>query len=1815
MSNEAYTSISNRVLSLEDIIRQQEQTITLVLQRLRDVEQYAAAESRNREQAQQQVYQLLGERGGTSAEAAQQMQAILQSQNERLSALQADVQGQAAALRGVDDKYGAALRGMEQRMQADVGGVHQRAQTGETASLEAMRNLQAQLQGVSSAAQAIDTRSRDDLLAVQQQLGAELAAQRQRTDNLESAIRDALRDVHGSLTGDIRSGDAQHRSDLESAVQRVNQSLEALDQRTRADMDQLHSVEQGDVNELGRRIGELERSLREVLQASANGLASEVAQVAQHSQNLDHRQATAHQALLQELAKHDSQLESVDLNWRASVTDLGALVRESIAAAQQQAAAGDQALQLQLKALEDRLSAATDAATRSLSDVARTVQEECVKPVNEVRRVLSAQDQRLARVAHDYATMQESLKDFGTHVDQDASQFRQVVEAALRASHADLLERIQLTSAAITMQLDPETLRVEVQRALTKLWEDAKGVFLTQRSLNDVEAQLATLESAVRVELCALAERHNDVQRSVDTIRLAQQRIIAGDSATGAAGHRTSVEVNMNHGGGGGAASGSTSSPPSSVDHESVPARPSSKGVAAKSEVLSPVRHHSAIQTDQLPSPAVRASQSDEPLPPPLPPLRAYTSEPAHQTPLPRPRVEEIDTGEEVEDEAGQGTSSRRDDDVLQRHEQDIQNLRASLDRLRLAQAQGQDKVSAAALQEKAEEEREEGRQSAESKESDTPVAVREARRAAARAGEAVQDARSAALEAGGAYRDAASAADQAGTSSHKAYTAATQAGVSSREARRAAAEAAESLRAAEAAQHETLKAANEMQLALKRVALLEETMQQRLTELNAKELRRAENMGNWVPRPKSGEQPTQPSSHTSVATVMVPRPSSQRSNFALDDGDDNAKPGEAEAENQRLYAEEEEPPHARRVSATSAAHMSYSPTKKKTSTRPASAPQAWVEPMTSASSQDNLVEVPGISTGEVFIIRQEKSDRMTPASLRPRASFNAQPPLAPTMQKDPTSASTTAAAAGPANPATSSESDVSQPAPPRRGSGLSEVLLPTHQFVRKREYNNFKDFTKQEIDSIWVELLNLRRNHGMSKEEVLLQVSQSKEQLLSTVLHILQRQETETLGMLTSIKVQLAELRNDAAAMREVRVFPIDNGRNLEELMRAIGGGTSTPTIAGDRPSTSTVANAAPTVLQTQLPPLPFTAGNNPNPNPDNTVSGERATPPAERPLCSSDRDGDTAASSGRSVTPLVPQIIPPVVRRRSSLPSKDKLPEVFYVETASSYPSQLVSKPQPCDVPSVSRLETTVRGPQHGHAYAAAAPVDPSTVAPAARPMEPESATAQYRPTGLIPPAPQPSPKKGSLPSSAIIDASRRLSLGPSGIVTDASTQHPASENAAHGVANQSAATVSKPLQHKYQVERETSLGMPQRYLKEGKSPRNPAGSAFHLNPLQGMSGTLHSSPPRREAEARPPTYEDTQESSHRVLESEPKPHKSHPPHYQPLHSSALSQVSKGTAVAPPLQLTDTARERYQPMAITEGSDIYYESVEEQRPARRLLRRSSASADNTPTHASTSLRVVRDTLPPGHHLYNQVLPAPDGHALMPRNNGHDVAPLSPRGVQQRRQVYQRQQQEAQYPPLLPLQQPHRDYTPVRDPSTDAVCTSTSRSSRSPSVRVLPAKGPIHLGRYSPPRHEVMEEAEPQKGQQEAKDGSRDGVGGNDASLPSPSLSSHSQQQQHADHNPHVYAPHSGRDGTVYSTSQSLAGSPSPERGSRGCSPASRHSLAATSTATTGAAGSTVPVRVLDGPANAASAVRNAAQPISSTTIRIHPYQGQREL
>ncbi|CAG9575051.1 conserved hypothetical protein [Leishmania major strain Friedlin] len=1670
MSGEGVHSLTQRLLSLEDIIRQQEQTISAVLQRLRDVEQYAAAESHNREQAQQQVYALLSDRGGTTAETVSHMQALLQNHNDRLSALQAEVQGHGVALRGVNDKHDAAFRGMEQRLQADANSAHQRAQTGEAASAEAMRAIQAQLQSLANATQAIEARNHDNLLALQQQMSAEIAAQRQRSDNLESAMRDGLRDVHGSLSGDVQSAGAQQRGDLEGAVQRMNQQLESLDQRTRIDMNQLHNTEQADVGDLRRRMGELESSLCEMVQAATNGLAREVAQVVQHSQMLDKRQETAHQAILQELAKHDSHLETVDLNWRASVTDLSVKIREDVAATQHRAAAGDQALQSQIGAAQDLFAAATDKLRRDLTELATTVQENCVKPLQQAHHALSIQEQRMSRIADDYASMQDYLRTFVSHVDNDVTQLKHVFEAAVRSAHSDLLERINLIAASNAIDQDREMLRAEVNRGLGRLWEDAKSMFLTQRSLNDIQKQLAMLESAVRVELCALAERNTDVWRTVDELRIGRHRAAHGPV---------------------------TSAVATRIAPEKRPSRDSAAANAVTSAMTTPV----ADSSSRVPMSQVSVVRADVSKAPPEQIRAAATaatavlwssiSEKPSRASSAAEKVEEIDRDSDEHSER------------LRQHEEDIKALRASLQRLRIAQAQEFSKSA-----------------SANQWNSASP------RSTAAAAAVQVDDA--------------------------------------SGEARSAAREAAEYLEATELAQDESVRAAKELSLDLERVDALEESLQMPLAELKAVRaaaapVHEAQSSQSSLPSKKSegpvaapfstkatssrsvsfkglavreeeaatheaeGEAATheaegEAATHEAEGEAATHEAESEAATHeaegeaatheaggeaatheaegeaatheaegeaatheaegeaatheaegeaatheaegeaatheaggeaatheaegeaATHEAEGEAATHEAEgeaatheAEGEAATHEAEEDEHG--VRDTVASTISYPSEKAKTHT--------GLSADAAAAPEDNLVEVPGKLTGEVFILRQDTLGVPSPVSVRvrPATAGSATIPAKPVASSDAFVKSN------------SRESVVKKPLP-SRGTTLSEVLLPTCQFVRKREYANFRDFTKREIDAVWVELLNMRRTRSLSKEELLLHISRSKEEMLNTVLKIVQQQERELLGMLTSIKTHLTAMYHNPHSMREIRVFPIDGGQRLEEFVRSLSGQLKDmPIVTEPAPASTPISTAG----------LSEGGGQKTLSQPATHELGERRTvtsptaavAPSGQSLLSTPRGDqggvDTTLSSAPSSSPMEPQLIHPMVHRHVSHPTlKPESQGVLHVSIDEMDPSKLDGslqcKPSHCLAPKRASSTDQAQVRQS----TAATFVNPELAAPAPPLSEPEGSRLHPLPAGTFSTSAQLSQTQLPLPSLTTIGVEPHPSLNGSPAAASAGSR-PGSGSEPSCYVSVHADRTGPPLDLLRRRSDSAIRGCvgddPARYVKGTSSPCSWTGSPIHLNPLHGVRVTNCLPPVETEARrasivtAAPGTASAAQSMGGglQLLDDVRQPDTWAPPHQRSRDlscSRAAAQAEKSDA---PRQ-NDALPEAHHFSHICQESEAYYQSVENMRPSRSgVRRRSTGTAVPTSAIDGASPLCARET----GHLYHRETPmwrqpqpyAPPHHLPFP----------------------------------VPQPQPH-DYSSAPSGCSNPVPIGIDPARPPAQVHSLSSTGTIHLGPYGRP-------------------------------------------------------------------------------------------------------------------------------------------------
>ncbi|SYZ66451.1 hypothetical_protein (plasmid) [Leishmania braziliensis MHOM/BR/75/M2904] len=1662
MSSEGVNSLAQRVLSLEDIIRQQEQTISAVLQRLRDVEQYAAAESRSREQAQQQLQAAFGNHNGSTAETLNRMQALLQSHNDRLSTLQAEVQGQGAALRGTNDKHDVAFREMEKRLQADLSAAHQRAQTGETASAEAMRALQAQLQSMANVTQAVETRNHDDLVALQQQISAELAMQRQRCDNLESAIRDALRDVHGSLSGDVRSAGAQQRSDLEAAVQRINQELEALSQRTRIDMNQLHSTEQTDVSDLRRRIGDLEYGVREAVQAATNGLAHEVAQVAQHSQMQDKRQETAHQAILQELAKHDTQLETVDLNWRASVTDLGAKMREDVAAAQQRSVAGDQALQSQVGALQDRLVEMTNKLRGDLTALATSIQENCVRPLQEAHHTLSVQGQRMSRVADDYASMQDYLTTFAAHVDEDVGQSKQIMEAAVRAAHSDLLERINLISMPNTLHQDSD-MRAEVNRSLAKLWEDAKGVFLTQRSLDDIQTQLMTLESAVRVELCALAERLNEVWRTVDKHRIgelrAAQQPITPASVTGMAPEQSS----------------SHHFAASSAAISTVTTPVASSFTRTHRNQVSAVLTKASKSTAELPTTGATATTAA-----PWSSKAAKTSRASSVT----AKVEEIYKDSDEQNER------------LRQHEEDIKALWASLQRLHTAQTPELSKP-------------------ASSTQWNNVSTIHPGAAAGAEADRVSIEVQSAAREAAESAKAAESAQDECVRAANELRLAVQRVSVLEESLQMQLTEAKVMLSAATPKQQaqppQPLPRKTDKPLAAsfaakttppyssppKQLVAKGEAETPKGEEETQKGKRRpqreaatpkgeAETAKGEAATPKGEEETPKGEEETAKGEAATPKGEEEtaKGEAATPKGEEETQKGRAKSdpkgeeetakgeaatpkgEAATPKGEEETPkgeeetakgeaatPKGEEETAKGEAETPKGEAAKdvKTGVSGAAAsitPRAANRPTahTSLSAEalatpaDDLVEVPGMLTGEVFIVRKDKIDATSSASVRRR------PATAGTATFLPRPVASSGALVRP----TLGDSVVPEPSS-HRGSS-SEVLLPTHQFVRKREYSNFKDFTKREIDAIWVELLSMRRTHGLSKEEVLLYISQSKEQILGTVLNVVQQQEKEVLGILGNIKTQLTELDRNPDAVREIRVFPVDSGQNLEKFVRSLSGYLKAVPVAAQAEPLSSAATAAGQPQSGVRKGVSRPATNRPAARRTGASTTATTTPLGQslRPTERGNESGAcTSLSSACSSLPVQPQLISPMVKRRASQPTlRPELQEAVCVSLEVSSPksdSSSQRKPSHCPAPKHNFSASQ----QHARQYATDAVVHPQSARPARRLSEPECVVAQHQLASISSTTVQVSQAKSSPLSSEHASVGRQQLLGSRLAAASAGPGPSGGSDPCCYASPQADHTAPPPDQlssPSSSAVRGCTGGDLKCFLKESKSPRNSTGSSFHLNPLQGIVGGRFPSPTvpgvRRAATATAvlatATPSRSIDSESQLLEADQRQPYTRLPRC-PLRGHSLSLLTTSQAEAPDAPLPkDTSFEKYESVNICQESETSCQSVGSMRPLRSgVQHRSVDSMDGTSARGGISAACVREP----RHLYERQTPMPGQYRSL----------------------------SAQFP--TPMAQPHpRGYSPARDGSSTSVSIDTNPPRRPAQVHTTAVSGTIRLGPYRKP-------------------------------------------------------------------------------------------------------------------------------------------------
>ncbi|CCW63442.1 unnamed protein product [Phytomonas sp. EM1] len=528
MATEVIQSLSSRFVSLEDIIQSQESILTSLLQRLAGVEKFVGNEVRQREQGQQQLNGLLNEQSNGITALSAKTSTLLQSQSDRISTLQADGQGFRAALEGLDKRFDASLHGLDQKLQISVDAVYTRIRSVEDSNTEAMRTLNAAMQNQAQALQAVDTYARESTQVMQQQVKADLIRAEQRTSALETSMREALREVHGSLTRDLENTRSHLEHTIETVTHQQNASMKLLDDRVQERIVQCVQQMNHSLQELSERMTASYVSLQASLQSSHEALKADIASTMQFSQGVDNQQKTCHQMVLQELSNHKAQMEEIDRNWSSSVLELGTRTREDMLNLRDQWQATFHVFEDQLAAVQERINTVSSDFAGQISDLNKLLLERFVSPLELVHIEVNKQAECMVDFYKSLENVRGQLRLSMNEVEQNLTQIRSTMETAIRATHLDLQNQIRELSEFISLEQErtsDENVEKKINQALEGLPDDENCPFVTWKDTERMHKQMESLENVLKKELSSLNNADEKLNHRVDYVE-SRQRVM-----------------------------------------------------------------------------------------------------------------------------------------------------------------------------------------------------------------------------------------------------------------------------------------------------------------------------------------------------------------------------------------------------------------------------------------------------------------------------------------------------------------------------------------------------------------------------------------------------------------------------------------------------------------------------------------------------------------------------------------------------------------------------------------------------------------------------------------------------------------------------------------------------------------------------------------------------------------------------------------------------------------------------------------------------------------------------------------------------------------------------------------------------------------------------------------------------------------------------------------------------------------------------------------------------------------------------------------
>lgn len=218
--------------------------------------------------------------------------------------------------------------------------------------------------------------------------------------------------------------------------------------------------------------------------------------------------------LFDELNNVKRQVTTIDQTWRQTYTDFSGSLQSEIRGRipqqldtiAQQLRQENVNMKSEVQETHQMMRRATEQWSHELHDMRQIIQTSSWK-AEQLQTTLGQQHQQLTSLERRMDQDAHDLRTFASEVERNATSFRQFVESAVRAAHADLVQRVDVE------QRGRDGLQQDVQATITRLRDDVqRGLAHASATSKVLEENVGSLESVLRAEVRSRISKTEELQ-------------------------------------------------------------------------------------------------------------------------------------------------------------------------------------------------------------------------------------------------------------------------------------------------------------------------------------------------------------------------------------------------------------------------------------------------------------------------------------------------------------------------------------------------------------------------------------------------------------------------------------------------------------------------------------------------------------------------------------------------------------------------------------------------------------------------------------------------------------------------------------------------------------------------------------------------------------------------------------------------------------------------------------------------------------------------------------------------------------------------------------------------------------------------------------------------------------------------------------------------------------------------------------------------------------------------------------------------------